>query len=805
MLTKEQLYQIEFESFVSLDLETTGLSPENCEIIEIGAFKFEFGECTDSFSMFINPRQNIPKFITELTTITNEDVKDAPYIETVLEDFLLFVGNLPIVGHNIEFDMSFMEYAFRKKHNNFEKWYSTYRKDYLYLKNLKYDTGPLARTLYPQLASFKLSSLTKHFNIEQPIAHRAADDSKATGELFLLLTEEICFRPIEPLQLIVAILKDTKYDMRIFFENILKAKLQGFLNDNRSLISQFDSKSNKIGKSDKSIQIKTAIDETMISNFFKEKGLISNRLPTFEARKEQNDLAVKIANVFKDREFLVSEAGTGTGKSLAYLVPAILHSIKNKENNGKVIISTNTKNLQEQLFYKDIPFLQGIIPENFFAVLLKGKTNYLCKDKWVRYTSLELNQLRDYEKMALLPLIYWSLTTQTGDIAENNAFRVEQNGALWLKMVAENNYCSGRKCTYYSNCHLIDIRNAARDADIVVVNHSLLFANLLNENSILGEFKHLVLDEAHNIERVATDYLGSEFSIWQCRRLSQGLYIKGKRPRGLLVDLQRRLDFARNNLDETIAEQIDVLIERLIEAISEFNDQFHLFFDEVSLHVKSKQSSPEGLLNKIRYHDGVDFFKPLNSIDKLKSVMEKVDENLFDLVNIFQDVPIDTLQMQLQMEQELRSKSSDIILMSSSLDTLLSGGNNNYVYWLEPPTGKDQNDTKLVMAPIVIDDLLNSYLYKNLDTAIFSSATLAVDKKFNYFNQRVGLDHFEQDRLRTLNVGSPFNFDTQAKLSLIRFLPDPGMQQYSIDLASFIRKVIAQKRMEFSYYLHPIR
>lgn len=792
MLDKSQYDRIKLNEFIVIDVETTGFDHHTKRIIEIAAIKYVGGVESDAFCTLVNPETSIPEDITKLTGITDSDIADAPVFAEIADDLRAFLGELPLIGHNVQFDTKFLETEIRLAEGDFSRW-SKGNEQFYYLHTQQYDTVLLARTIFPYLNSYKLEALAQQFELKHETAHRAGDDARATGALFCKLTEEYCYRELEPLKLIVDILKPTDSMQLDYFQAILDAKKDHVFDESRLLISTMETHDNVLGKSanekndPKEIN---RVDVTTIDDFFDDGSEMAHRLVSYEKRNEQIQLAKKITEAMNQDEFLVAEAGTGTGKSLAYLVPSLLWSIKNRNSNGRVVVSTNTKNLQEQLFYKDLPFIQGLLPADFLAVLLKGKSNYLCKDKWQRHFFLERKNLTEYEREQVLPLIYWGYATQTGDIAENNAFNSERNVSLWLKFVAENNYCYGRKCPHYNGCHLIKVRTTAKQADLVVVNHSLLFTDMQGENALLGEYKHVVIDEAHNIERVATDYLGDEFNYWTVQRFAKLLYVKTKRDeKGVLHQFEQRLD-GKTAVEERLVLQAKTLITAAKKAADKFNKLYNELFAELNKSIEKKQEKGH---EKIRYSDGTVFFADLKSIfDDFSKGCDRLIDALFNLNEQLLEFEEDSLPMQTQLQQDLKSRYQDIVAFTSSFLTIHHAGNDEYVFWVEPAMRKT-DFPRLVMAPLHVDKLLHQMFFDNLHSAVFSSATLAVDNNFNYFTKRIGLQHMDSDRVQTLNVGSPFDHNEQSRLLLPRFLPDPNHPNYTLEVARMIDALILAK------------
>lgn len=787
MLTDAQFFDIDASTFIALDTETTGLQAHSNRIIEIAAIRYQNGVEVDRFEQLIHPGRGIPEEITRLTGISDDDVIDAPTFRDCMTEFLHFLGNSPIVGYNVNFDIGFLESEFKRcdPHKEFTDPLSS-----KWLRSDAWDAMILTRMLFPYLDGYNLGTVANHFQIPLDRAHRAAEDAKATGELFLIVLDELCHRELEPLALAVELTTAVKHSMASLFQGVLKAKQKGVFETDRLLLNQMNLPSNIIGKAviSEDGQSRRAIDAERIIEDFSDDGPLSKRITDYESRPEQMDLARDVIDALNESKLLVAEAGTGTGKSLAYLLPSIRYAIENRSADGRVLVSTNTKNLQDQLFYKDLPTIQPLVPDDFMAVLLKGKGNYLCLDKWKRTLVDERIQLSDRDVDKILPLLYWAAATQTGDIAENNAFNVERNTGIWSRFIAENNYCYGRKCPHFSECYLMQVRNASRQADLVVVNHSLVFSNLNNDNSLIGPFKHVVLDEAHNIERVATDYLGGEFTFYQCQRIARHLrHQRGKQLSGILPKLHRQLGLVQFELEDSIYEGMQVRVEALDDAVDTFQKVYPLFFDELSHFLRGKQRDAS---EKIRFHDGASFFRPIQThIDQMLDAIDSLAGPLQDLTEMLNEMPESVYDSMIQVLQDLRSRAQDMIQINVAFTMLINGGLENYVFWAEAHTRNDRNDASLKCAPLDVGQLLHPLFFDQLESAVLCSATMTVNQDFQYVRNRIGLDRVDHTRQLETRVGSPFEYDRQMKLSVTRFLPDPGHRNFNLELARFIARV----------------
>ena len=794
------LRELQLSTFVAVDIETTGLDYLGGEIIEFGAVQYVDGEAKETFSQLIKPSKPIPHKITRITGITNKDVAKAPRFSDVAKNILNFVGNSPLVAHNTSFDLPFLEYHLRRAlgmEGEGEKV-----KQFMVLPNDQYDTLFLSRILLPLLPGFSLSKMADYFEIVPEDAHRALADAKVAGELFLRLITvalQVGFREVRQM---VTILDPTNEPVKTFFFNLQKLLASGKYHfpkiPGKEDFYYSANYYNIIGEGEtpETGRLETEpIDVEEIKSVFDAGGILEKTFGPFELRSAQVKMAGEVARAFNEQEFLVVEAGTGTGKSMAYLLPAVKWSVKNYGSYGRVIISTNTKNLQEQLFFKDIPILHSILKEKFKAVLLKGKANYLCLDKWVTVLRDTKYRLNSYERAKILPLILWVKNTVTGDISENNGFSVERNIGLWSKLIAENNYCPGRSCKYYNQCFLWRARNNARNAHLVLVNHSLLFSDLAADQAILSEYSNLILDEAHNIEKVATDYLGIDISLWSFRDALRKLYQRERYETGVLAQLQKRLQMS--DIEESKKVLLTGHLDNLITLVKSAWRVTQGFFRELTSFLR--MMVPEH--GNSRYNSRFRYRKEDGLQEKVEGYYAELDDNLKklltglnDLLEALREVPADSFRYQKQIFQELLAQYTQLDGLRNNLQFLLAAEFDNHVYWFELPRRDDSDDSRLYAAPLNISELLHEKLYKHLSTAVFTSATLTVGKSFDYFLKRVGLNYVERDRLHTLLLDAPFNYEEQVFLAVPAYFPDPRSVEFRPAVKKFLEQLALEQR-----------
>jgi len=452
-------------------------------------------------------------------------------------------------------------------------------------------------------------------------------------------------------------------------------------------------------------------------------GPVAARLEHYEERPEQAELAIAVDQVMREGGRLIAEAGTGVGKSFAYLVPAIAAAADRGE---RVVIATHTIALQEQLLGKDVPFLSGILPAEFSVVLAKGRGNFLCQRRMgmAQRGGKELFDGQGFDEQ-LEKIIAWSETTDDGTL-QDVPFVPHRD--VWSKVNAEAGNCLGRACEFYDPCHYQAGRRRLANANIVVANHHFLFADMSLRRAgwnLLPDFDHLVLDEAHSIEDVAGDYLGMRVSRGMVRHLLRQL--ASKQGRGVLYTA------------EDAAEAIELV--RLTR------DAATGFFMEVSAWVRA------GRPRNGRIHEPELFRRTL------ADALEELGGAVLRLANR-QEAP--------EKHQELTARAARAAGLADELYALIGMAREGHVYWAEEESG---GNVSLQSAPIDVGPELGEHLWQPLKSVTLTSATLSAGGRdgFRHLAQRVGIEP-----TRTLLAGSPFDFRTQAKLIVDTRVPEPS-------------------------------
>jgi ATP-dependent DNA helicase DinG len=478
-------------------------------------------------------------------------------------------------------------------------------------------------------------------------------------------------------------------------------------------------------------------------------GLIAKAHPEYEHRPGQIQMAEAVVRAFEQRRHLIVEAGTGTGKTLAYLVPAIAAACG---SGARIVISTGTKNLQEQLMEKDIPFLQDVLPAKFRAAVMKGRNNYACLHRIKRAESMPVLEGLD-EVDHFDEVFRWVTKTETGDRAE--LYSLPENLPFWRHIDARSDTCLGQQCPDFDPCFITRMRQRALDADIIVVNHHLFFADLALRNgaygSVLPDYAAVILDEAHQIEDVASEYFGSQVSTYQ------------------IDDLLRDVGALKLEDRETERE-----LARISARIQRFADAFWISFREgrglegrFSLAPVARGSSPtvrEGAEadepSALPGNGSTDAYHALDAaLNRLETTLASLPEPPADAESI------------VRRTRQLRF----------DLNFIIKGEDKKFVYWLE----RRGRGVFLRASPIDVSGLLQDKLFEKVPTVILTSATLSSAGNFNFIRERLGLDQAEE-----MIAESIFDFEHQAVLYLPQQMPDPRSPQWARAAAAEVVKIV---------------
>jgi len=481
-----------------------------------------------------------------------------------------------------------------------------------------------------------------------------------------------------------------------------------------------------------------------VRSIFSETGLLA-KAKNFEYRAEQQEMAVAVARSLEEERHLVVEAGTGVGKSIAYLAPAILFAI---EQTKKAVISTHTINLQEQLLDKDIPILKKILPVEFEAALMKGRQNYLCPRRLQRAMEQAGELFTTSEQAELVRISEWAQKTKDGSLSD---LPVEPDPKVWTQVCSEAHICTTKTCGQTSNCFFQQARKRLLAADVIVINHTLLFMLLgtpdeqeERESGYLFPNDFIIFDEAHTVEQTASRQIGIGISQYGLRATIQRLY--NARTRKGLFTVTR--DAAGVTLAASLADEVD----RFFAAAGERAD------------------FRKGREFRVRQPD----FVP----DTISARLAALQARIMEVVKRTED---EFLKVELQeLGRRIRDARTGIV-------TFLEQSAEGHVYWIER-TGKTAQFLSLNASPIDIAPVLSRMIFREDCCCIMTSATLAVGQRdLGYFRRRVGAEEAQP-----LQLGSPFDFRTQMKLFVVQKMPDPRDARYNEALAQWVAHFVEE-------------
>jgi ATP-dependent DNA helicase DinG len=784
--------------YVALDLETTGLDPERDTIIEIGAVKFRDEEVLGTFERLVNPGRPIPYKIQHITGITPSDVKGAPYLSDVLPDLRRFVGNNPIVGHNVGFDLGFL------------------RRQGLFLDSAGIDTFELAGILLPHAARYSLGMLAETLAITLPATHRALDDARATHALFVALLDQACRLDLSVIQTINQLAAQSNWSLRPVFADLERARARtaftGSLGQQlaaKGVLTPTDGghgllrdiEEEETREALRPVPTPRKLDIEELTAMLEEEGLLSQHFPGYEHRPQQVEMLHLVAQAFNRGDHLMVEAGTGTGKSIAYLLPAIHWAV---QNGHRVVISTNTINLQDQLLDKDIPDLARILPFEFKAVALKGRSNYVCPHRVKqmgrspgtgRNPGTGQTNLSELELRVLAKVLVWMPSTLTGDKQELFLPSAAEN-AIWGQMCSDTELCPPDRCRR-ENCFFYRARQAAESAHLIVVNHALLLADVAVENRVLPDYRYLIVDEAHHLEDSVTRQLSFQADQRWLERLLTDLsqQVGVRRYTGFFNTVSARCrgaipEAALSDVQDRVAAGHDA-VDQTMRALYDFFNTLTAFLDDHGPRGSSQYDRRLRLTPAVRRQPAWDQVEITwdNVSAGLGSVSRSLDRlgQLLDGLDTY-DVPdFDDLW------NELISYRAKVGTTHEQLKTIIeprpgtSEQGSNVITWVEIAANTEV--VSLHAAPLHVGELVQRHLFDAKESVILTSATLRTEENLDYMRERLGAWDVSEAA-----VGSPFDYEASTLLYLPTDIPEPNSPGYQRTVESALIPLVRATR-----------
>ncbi|MBN2710820.1 MAG: hypothetical protein JXR97_00095 [Planctomycetes bacterium] len=770
-----------YDNVVAIDLETTGADPYSDHIIEVGAAVMRCGEVTERFSEFVSSPVPLSPGIIKLTGINPKMLEGARSVDAVLADFLDFLPeDCLCIAHNAAFERSFLRNATKDR-----------------FKNTVIDTVELSRICFPGFSGHSLSLLAELLELQPGGAHRALDDCETLLKLWSKIMERARSMPLAIVKEINYLLATRRgHPYREYFQWLESDILtESFGAENPPLEMLY--KAGAVNAQpreipDPSESLEQIVPEE-VDGVLGEDGLFSKQLDNYEKRDGQVEMAHKVSEAYNLDKHLMVEAGTGIGKSLAYIIPSVLMATKNKT---PVVLSTNTKNLQSQLYEKDLPLVQEILGLDFKSAILKGRGNYLCLRK-LFYVLKQANvELTADERMRLVNVLPWSVWTSTGDISENIVSDRPGFYDVWAKLCTVGDECMGKACAYNGRCFLRKARAKATEADIVVANHSLVFADLNMKNPALPPYQHIVFDEAHNLENAATSHLSVEVSRSRIGFVLGRLYraAKKKGGTGLLVSIQNQVEADSCKAGHELRAQTIHHLDKAVMSLDEISPAIKNFFS--ALEHLMEHRSDEGCIRFWGERKRPEQWEPIDGATRaLISAMAEIMRAVEAVRDNLKEMESGSIHYQRDFLRDLEASCQWVREITEDLDFVLKAENKEYVYWIEQVTGK-MGGVRVMAAPIKIGQLLNDQVYSRKRSVVFSSATMSVCGDFSFIKKRIGVDLIDKNRLIEFDAGTPFNYPEQCLVMVPAFLPEPNERgkDYAAELGVLLSEVFRRSK-----------
>ena len=502
-----------------------------------------------------------------------------------------------------------------------------------------------------------------------------------------------------------------------------------------------------------------------ITEYFVPHGLLNKFVPEYIYRQEQADLSRAIALSFLEDKFLIAEVGTGVGKTIAYLVPAILWA---KSQGEKVVITTKTRALQQQIIEKDIPDLMRALQLDIKCVEAKGRDNYLCWSKYIEILAGKKALLPE-EQNFMQAILKWAENTKSGDKKEIN-LKSSMLNQHWHLLANDRRTCLRDKCHYHDKCFRLKMIKSLEKADLIITNHAMLLSDILVDNSLLPEYKYLVVDEAHALDRESFDKLSLSCTI---EEISDVLRVLNYNDKG----------FKRGYLRQMRRKNPELIIEDSLTLTEKIADFTNKFYKQLSLGLKKNENHfslvlAEDVIEEEWFKKACEIYFDLQHlllqlINSLKKISTELDEEeepeIFNIVAILEEI-------------------SDKIFCIMEEDV----GTEEKIVWIEVDGMKAVG---ISSSHVRIGDVLETKLYSKLQSLIMLSATLSIEDKFDYFIEKNGLNNFKQmERVNFLLEKSPFDYQKQACLYIVNDMPDPQNQDFSQTVAQVLKELLSAEK-----------
>ncbi|MFD2925780.1 ATP-dependent DNA helicase DinG [Halobacillus naozhouensis] len=756
-------------TFAIVDLETTGnaLSKQD-RMIEIGIVIMRKGKTLKEFSSLIFPEREIPPFITSLTGIKDEDLIDAPLFSEIAEDVYHLLKDCYIVAHNIEFDLSFLNNEFK-------------RCGFPVLHNKLIDTVELSRIFLPESPSFKLGQLAQLLHIGHDNPHRALSDAAVTADLLTILLTELERLPERTLVYLLKLSDKLKSDMRPLIEKAIDKNRY-----NHQVTDKFDIHYG-IPVKRRQIDFKVSREKQppfneWIRHAYEGKEGLQQVISGYETRDGQKRMSEAVYQALSKGKHALIEGGAGIGKSLAYLLSAVHYAINHKE---RIMISTHTTSLQNQLLEEEIPRLETLLGRPLQAVLYKGKSHYIS----LLHFSYELERsYHDNYDISLTKsmILVWLTHTTTGDIDE---IQLPSSGEqFWRKISSEASKNTISDKTDHASYWQWAEERAAR-ADLIITNHSLLCLDLISNEQRLPDFDRLVVDEAHHLESTASRYFGIRLNYkelqQQLTQFNEFFHPAVFKP--FHVDVRKQLDRCSHYVEEA-KEELNHLSRYLFQKVKSIRNRIQSKSDVGRAQYLLKEDSDEKFVNT-SFEMTQRFLAPIHSIKRETAGLIRAVESI---------VTSDHSEGVRVLWQRLINHAEMCSSVIRQLETFFNLDGET-VKWIEIDAEGASNSIYLYSEPLDIAEQLNKKLYSTKKSVVLTSATLTTNGSFSYMKRLLGLERLNNSSLHELSIPSPYDYERHVRLMVPDDFPNIRTQTeefiYSISEAIYSIAHVTNGRM----------
>lgn len=743
------------DDVVVLDTETTGLSHRENELIEIAASRLRGREIVDRFDTFVKPSGLIPAEITELTSITNADVAHAPSAEGAVAALAEFVGGAPVIAHNAAFDRGFIEAVSGGSE----------------VSDIWIDSLALSRIALPRLSSHKLASMAELFGCAS-VSHRANADVEALCGVWRILLCGLDDLPLGLMRRLADMHPDVPWSYRPIFSFLAGSHPEAVF----SLVSARHDILAADSSSAAGSSARIDADELPGLNLpsreeveacFEPDGLVNRMYPGYEPRMEQVQMAAEVRDALATSSHRVIEAGTGVGKSIAYLVPFAQAA---KRNNITVGIATKSNNLADQLMYHELPRLAREIEGGLTYCALKGYDHYPCLRKLERLArASEVHTTRDpADTLTAIAVIYaYACQSPAGDL---DGLGIRWRSVRKADLTTSSRECARRLCPFYPDkCMVHGSRRRAARADVVVTNHSLLFRNVAADGKILPPIRHWVVDEAHSIEGEARRQWAVTVSADESRSIFERLGgarigSLGRITRDLAASDAATLFMGLTAKATSSTQRASLAMADLFDAVRDLarSARSDSGYDTANMWIgrEVRESAAWGVFAEVA-NTAIDALDEASK--NLASLVETVAEEKPELV-------ADVADGQRRLKE-----------LHDGLKLVVEGTNDRYVYSCQVNRRIKAGGESLSAERLDIGEALAENWLPEMHTAIFASATMTVSGSFDHFTHAVGLDRLGRESFQTLHLDSSYDFERNMAVVVAGDIPDPRNRAAYLD------------------------